>query len=78
MSNCSDQCALNWPPLLVQAGEMPVAGFEVTGELGVIERQDETLQVTYNGMPLYYWIDDAAAGDTTGHGVNDVWFVVEP
>jgi predicted lipoprotein with Yx(FWY)xxD motif/polyisoprenoid-binding protein YceI len=78
LSNCYDQCAVNWPPLLVQAGEVPVAGFGVTGELGVTERQDETLQVTYDGMPLYYWIDDAAPGDTTGQGVNDVWFVVSP
>ena len=78
MSNCYDQCAENWPPLLVQPGEMPIAGSGVSGELGVIERDDETLQVTYNGTPLYYWINDEAPGDTTGHEVNDVWFVVAP
>ncbi|MCA9935008.1 MAG: hypothetical protein H6662_19865 [Ardenticatenaceae bacterium] len=77
-SNCYDQCAVNWPPLLVQAGEAPVAGFGVTGELGVTQRDGETLQVTYNGMPLYYWINDEAPGDTTGQGVNDVWFVAAP
>ena len=77
-SNCYDQCALNWPPLLVQAGEVPVPGFGVAGELGVTARTDETLQVTYNGMPLYYWVNDEAPGDTTGQGVNDVWFVVAP
>ncbi|MCB9419013.1 MAG: hypothetical protein H6667_04375 [Ardenticatenaceae bacterium] len=78
VSNCYDQCAVNWPPLLVQAGEVPVPGFGVTGELGVTMRNDETLQVTYNGMPLYYWVNDNALGDTTGQGVNDVWFVVSP
>jgi predicted lipoprotein with Yx(FWY)xxD motif len=78
VSNCYDECALNWPPLLVQAGEAPVPGFGVTGEFSVIERSDETLQVTYNGMPLYYWIEDAVPGDTNGQGVNDVWFVVSP
>lgn len=77
-SNCYDQCAANWPPLLVQAGEVPVPGAGVTGELGVTERDDGTFQVTYNGSPLYFWVNDEAPGDTTGHEVNDVWFVVEP
>jgi len=78
ISNCYDQCATNWPPLLVQMGEVPVPGAGVSGELGVSERDDGTLQVTYNGMPLYFWVNDEAPGDTTGHEVNDVWFVVEP
>ncbi|MFL7838702.1 MAG: YceI family protein [Candidatus Promineifilaceae bacterium] len=78
LSNCYDQCADNWPPLLVQPGEAPIAGFGVTGDLGVIGRDDETLQVTYNGIPLYYWVKDETPGDTTGQGVNDVWFVVAP
>jgi predicted lipoprotein with Yx(FWY)xxD motif len=78
ISNCYDQCAANWPPLLVQAGEVPVPGAGVEGELGVTERDDETLQVTYNGIPLYFWVNDEAPGDTTGHGVGDVWFVVAP
>jgi predicted lipoprotein with Yx(FWY)xxD motif/polyisoprenoid-binding protein YceI len=78
VSNCYDQCAENWPPLLLQAGEAPIPGFGITGELGVIERDDETLQVTYNGSPLYYWVNDEAPGNMTGHEVNDAWFVVEP
>ncbi len=77
-STCYGECELNWPPLLVQAGEVPVPGFGVTGELGATLRDDDTLQVTYNGMPLYYWVNDAAPGDTTGHGLGDVWFVVSP
>jgi predicted lipoprotein with Yx(FWY)xxD motif len=78
VSNCSDGCAAAWPPLLVADGETPIAGEGATGELGVIERDDGTLQVTYNDLPLYYWASDVEPGDATGHGVNDVWFVVEP
>lgn len=78
ISNCYDQCAANWPPLLVQAGDVPVPGAGVSGELGVTEWSDETFQVMYDGVPLYFWINDEAPGDTTGHEVNDVWFVVEP
>lgn len=77
-STCYDQCAANWPPLLLRTGEQPIPGFGVNGELGITQRDNGTFQVTYNGMPLYYWIDDAAPGDTLGQGVNDVWFVVAP
>jgi predicted lipoprotein with Yx(FWY)xxD motif len=78
LSNCYEQCAANWPPLLVQPGEAPVSGAGITGELGVAERDDGSLQVIYDGKPLYYWVNDEAPGDTTGQGVNDVWFVVAP
>ncbi len=79
VSNCTDGCLANWPPLLVAAGEEPTAGEGVTGELGVIERADGVgRQVTYNGIPLYYWAADTAPGQTTGHEVGGVWFVVPP
>jgi len=78
VSNCYDQCAVNWPPLLVEEGEEPVAGSGLTGELGTIERTDGGRQVTYNGMPLYYWIQDSNPGDATGQDVGDVWYVVHP
>lgn len=78
VSSCYDQCAENWPPMLVQPGEVPIAGFNVSGDLGVIERQDDTLQATYNGIPLYYYIEDEAPGDTSGHEFNDAWFVIAP
>jgi predicted lipoprotein with Yx(FWY)xxD motif len=78
VSNCYDQCAENWPPLLVDSADAAVAGVNLVGELGTTERTDGTLQVTYNGWPLYYWHDDVARGDTTGEGVGDVWFTVAP
>ena len=36
------------------------------------------MQVTLDGWPLYYWQDDTAAGDVTGQGVQDVWWVLAP
>jgi predicted lipoprotein with Yx(FWY)xxD motif len=77
VSNCYDQCAANWPPLLASSGE-PTAGEGLTGQLGVIERTDGGRQVTYNGQPLYFFIQDSKFGDTTGQGVGGVWFVVNP
>ena len=38
---------------------------------------DGSTQVTYDGRPLYYWQGDAEAGQTTGHGVNDIWWVAD-
>jgi predicted lipoprotein with Yx(FWY)xxD motif len=77
-SNCYDQCATNWPPLLVDEGEEVSAQPGLVGEVGTTERTDGTVQVTFNGMPLYYWAQDTAPGDATGQGVGDVWFVVKP
>lgn len=74
-STCYDDCEANWPPLTgeVEAGEGVDAAL-----LGTTERTDGTTQATYDGWPLYYFANDAAAGDVNGQGVNDVWFLVSP
>lgn len=78
VSNCSGDCAAAWPPYMVSESVTLVAGTGIEGELATIEREDGALQVTYNGMPLYFWQDDSAPGDTNGQGIGDVWFVVAP
>jgi predicted lipoprotein with Yx(FWY)xxD motif/polyisoprenoid-binding protein YceI len=77
-SSCYDQCAENWPPLLLESGQELTADENISGEVGTTTRQDGTTQVTFNGIPLYYWVKDEKPGDTTGQGVNDVWFIVSP
>jgi len=69
-STCSGSCLSAWPALTVPAGQSPVAGPGVTGHLGTFSRSDGTTQVTYNGLPLYYWQGDAKPGDATGQGVG--------
>jgi predicted lipoprotein with Yx(FWY)xxD motif len=69
-STCTGGCATAWPPLTVAAGTQPTAGSGVTGQLATLIRADGATQVTYGGMPLYYWQGDTKAGDTTGQGVN--------
>ena len=34
-------------------------------------------QVTLNGWPLYTYVKDAKAGDTTGQNVGQIWFVLD-
>jgi predicted lipoprotein with Yx(FWY)xxD motif len=76
ISNCYDSCAAAWPPLMTQADPMLPA--DLPGMVGTTQRADGALQVTYNGMPLYYWNKDQKPGDTTGQNVGGVWFVVNP
>jgi predicted lipoprotein with Yx(FWY)xxD motif len=76
-SNCSGKCIENWPPLLTQGN--PTLGDGVdAAKIGTATLADGSMIVTYNHMPLYYWIKDKAPGDTTGQGNNDVWYVVAP
>ncbi len=76
-STCYGGCASYWPPLLSTGA--PAAGTGVTASmLGTTKRTDGTMQVTYNGWPLYYYISDKAAGDTTGENVQGTWFVITP
>lgn len=67
-STCTGACATAWPPL--QTNGQPTAGAGVTGQLGSLTRADGTTQVTYGGLPLYYWQGDTKAGDATGNGVE--------
>lgn len=76
-SECYDQCAVAWPPLLVSSGQ-PVLAQGIVGTIGTTTRKDNTRQVTYNGMPLYYYAKDKNPGDVTGQNVENKWFVVNP
>jgi len=77
-SSCTGTCATNWPPFTLDSGETVAAGTGVTGTIGTISRPDGTTQVAINGVPLYYFKGDSAAGDTNGQGVQGVWFLVTP
>lgn len=71
-SACTGECLEAWPPLL--RTELPEAGQGLdAGMIGTMTRADNTLQVTYGGMPLYYYAQDADAGPPTGHDVHDQW-----
>jgi len=67
-STCTGACATTWPPLETKG--QPKAGTGVTGQLGTVTRPDGTTQVTYGGLPLYYWQGDTKVGDATGNGVE--------
>jgi predicted lipoprotein with Yx(FWY)xxD motif len=76
VSNCSGQCLVAWPPVVAGSATPQVDG--VTGQVGTITRDDGSVQATLDGWPLYYWQNDKAPGDTTGQGVQGVWWVLSP
>ncbi|CAN5783738.1 hypothetical protein BH23ACT5_BH23ACT5_08600 [soil metagenome] len=74
ISTCEGACAEVWPPLM----GTPEAGPGVDeSHLGNAERRGGGIQVTYAGQPLYHYAEDSV-GETTGHGFNDFWFLVDP
>jgi predicted lipoprotein with Yx(FWY)xxD motif len=79
-SACYGACAALWPPLTTKG--KPVAGRGVRASLlGTTKRKDGTLEVTYNGHPLYYFVTDTKRGQTTGQGVSQFgapWWVLSP
>ena len=75
-SNCNGNCATIWPPATTTSDTPAVEG--VTGTVGTITRADGSKQITLNGYPLYTFNQDAAAGETKGQGVNNIWWAISP
>ena len=74
---CYDECETNWPPLTV-TGDVSVGEGLDAATFTTVERTDGSMQVKAGNWPLYYFANDAAAGDLNGQGVGDVWYVVSP
>ena len=73
VSNCNDNCAKNWPPLMADAGA------HAMGDYSVVKRDDGGSQWAYKGRPLYGWVKDQKPGDTTGDGfLNGAWHAAKP
>jgi predicted lipoprotein with Yx(FWY)xxD motif len=77
-STCVDTCATTWPPLAPGSEGTPKGANGVTGTFTTFARPDGSMQVAYNGSPLYYYAADTKAGDTTGQGIGGKWFIASP
>jgi predicted lipoprotein with Yx(FWY)xxD motif len=79
-SACSGACAQAWPPLTTTTTPK-ASGAAKASLLGTTKRADGSREVTYAGHPLYYYVGDTQAGQTTGQGSNGFgspWWVVTP
>ena len=76
-SHCTGDCLQTWPGVMTSAA--PIAGDpSINGKLGWSNRPDGGMQVTYNGMPLYFYSKDNIPRDTNGQGASGKWFVMPP
>jgi predicted lipoprotein with Yx(FWY)xxD motif len=75
-SNCtSGTCVHFWHPV---KGPVTVAS-GINGKVGTIKRADGSVQATYDGHPLYTFLEDHSPGQATGNGKNldgGVWHEV--
>ncbi len=78
-SKCYGACARAWPPVLTSG--KPRAGKGAKANLlGTTKRANGKLQVTYDGQPLYYYVDDTPGNilcqDVVEFG--GLWLVLSP
>ncbi len=79
-SACYGACAQAWPPLLTKGQPKAMGGTEAS-LLGTTKRKDGTVQVTYNGHPLYGFVEDRKPGETNGNDLKAFgasWYALEP
>jgi predicted lipoprotein with Yx(FWY)xxD motif len=70
-SSCYGECAINWPPLLVDQNATSY------GDYSIITRDDGKKQFAYKGKPLYYYRLDNKPDETNGNNLaNGAWRVV--
>ncbi len=77
-SACTGACATTWPPLTVTSSAQLIAPSTAPKALATITRADipaGTLQVTYDGYPLYFYSGDTALGTTNGLSIPN-WTLV--
>lgn len=79
-SACYGACAAAWPPLLTE-GQPQAQGGAQANMLGTTKRNDGTVQVTYNGWPLYTYLGDQKPGEANGNDVSQFgaqWYALQP
>jgi predicted lipoprotein with Yx(FWY)xxD motif len=68
---CTTSCTAIWVPLAAPSGGQPTAADSaVQAKLGTIKRSDGSMQVTFDGKPLYSFVQDSP-GQVTGNGASD-------
>ncbi|MGM0620821.1 MAG: fasciclin domain-containing protein, partial [Bacteroidota bacterium] len=75
-SMCVDGCVTNWPVFYSETPELG-EGLSET-DFASFERADGSMQTTYKGWPLYYFVNDTIPGETNGEGLIGKWFVAKP
>jgi predicted lipoprotein with Yx(FWY)xxD motif len=76
-SNVIGALLANWPVFYVTNIVVPPS--LIASDFGSITRADGSMQTTYKGWPLYYYINDQTPGQTLGQGLKGgEWSAVNP
>ena len=78
MSVCNTACVSYWPPLTSHGRAHAGKGVN-QAMLGLTAARNGVRQVTYAGHPLYTFVGDKRAGQTTGEGLKNFgagWYVL--
>jgi predicted lipoprotein with Yx(FWY)xxD motif len=69
MIRCTGSCTAIWVPLTVKGS--PTGDSSVAGKLGTVMRPDGRKQVTFDGKPLYTFVEDPSPKTVNGDGASD-------
>jgi predicted lipoprotein with Yx(FWY)xxD motif len=67
---CDASCTAIWVPLAAPSGGPTAADTATGSKLGAAKRPDGSMQVTFDGKPLYTFVEDSP-GQATGDGFSD-------
>lgn len=76
LNSCTGNCLVNWP--IFYSENLTVSADLKQEDFSSFQRADGTMQTTYRGWPLYYYVKDEFPGQTIGQNVNKAWFVLDP
>jgi predicted lipoprotein with Yx(FWY)xxD motif len=79
-SQCYGACARAWPVYYSKGALRAGSGIK-RSLIGTVRRRDGRRQITYNGWPLYYYVDENRPGLILCQNVNEfggLWLVVRP
>jgi len=76
LPSCDGDCLGEFP--FVPTGTVHVPPTLNNSDFGLVLRAEDEWQVTYKGIPLYYFTNDTKPGDTYGEGHMGMWHVVPP
>lgn len=72
VSTCYSACAAAWP---FYTASSPAT---LPKNITFSKRTDKSLQYSYKGRPLYYFILDIRSGDVLGDGLEGIWHLAKP
>lgn len=79
-SRCYGECAVAWPPVIVNTEPRAKRGAKAS-LIGTVKRRNGKLQATYDGQPLYFYVGETQPNQVLCQAVPEfggTWYIVNP